>query len=202
MANPESIAGRTIHGIQDRLQKAQKVRDYFVGPQSAEERLLAAITGANTPIARTTEFIISPDRVQSIVAKAELVRDWIMNHAPSYYEEPNSQREDEAGWTYTRGGFDMSADDITKPSSVETIFPLTIAETSPYEPTAQVWFSIQEDHRYNLEIRFMGRDGRGRERILQEYISDLKPFTEMPEEDAVIIEDLLVRVAAHLREQS
>lgn len=200
MANPENAAGKIIHVIHDRLQKAQVFKDAFTQPQSPEEALLARIIGRNdTPIARTTESIVSPDRAQGIVARTEVIRNWIITNAPPYDEEPGSQVDDEEGWAYIGGGFDMTADDITKPSSLNTQYLLSIVDnTSLYEPLTDVWFAAVEDNKYNLAIHFFGEERK----ILHEYGSYERPFEEMPEDDAVIIEDLLVRATAHLAEQS
>ena len=178
MANPESAAERVIHNIRNRLQRAQVVHDTLVGTQSAKERLLAAINRANTPIARTTESVISPERARGIVTRTEFVRDWIVNNAPSYDEDPSSRVDDEEGWAYNGGGFEISADDITKPSTLETPFLLSITE-SP---------SIHEQN--------------GQRGIPLEYTSNQRSFEEMPEDDAIIVEDITDRVTAYLTAQN
>ncbi len=204
MVNPESAAGKIIHNIHERLQKAQAARNTFVGPKSAEERLLAAITGANTPIARTTESVISPERARGIVTRTEVVRNWIVNNAPSYDEEPSSRVDDEEGWAYNGGGFEISADDVTKPSSLVTPFLLSITESpSIHEPIADIWFSVLNGNEYALSIRFFRQNDTLRRRgILHEYISNQGSFEEMPEDDAIIIEDVIGRTIRHLTDQA
>lgn len=210
MANLENDAGRAIQAIRDRLTRAQTVRETFGHPQSAEERLLGTMIGADTPIARSSESIISPEPADKIERSADGVRTWMTAHAPTYDEQPSFRVEDESGWGYRGGGFEISADDITKPSSLANYYLLSISETSPYEPTADIWFSVTKDNgdrNYNLEVKFFATSNlrgqeRGRERILREYRSDNKPFREMPEDDAIIVEDLLERVTTHLAQEA
>ena len=200
MANLENVAGRAIHNIDDRLTKAQIVRDSVGKPVSAEERLLRAITGAETPIARS-EAVIEPQIAGELLTRATSIRNWLIDHAPTYEEEPSSRVDDETGWAYNQGGFEISADNTTKPSSLSTAYLLSITEGSPHYPSAEVWFSVVEDNQYNLSIRFFKTPERVQGQVRHEYTSFDKTFGEMPEDDGVIVEDLLTRVSTHLAQE-
>lgn len=200
MANPESAAGNTIHTLRDRLQRAQGVKDYFKGSQSAAEKLFQVFSTTDTPFARS-EIIASPEQTQKIINDSNSIRTWVIEHAATYAEEPSSRVDDEEGWAYTGEGFMMSADDTTKPSNLSTKFLLSIFEISPHDPFADLWFSVVEcvgGNKYTLNIDFHQNDKIGQKKVYQSYISEEKSFREMPEDDATIIGDLLTRVSNHL----
>lgn len=197
MTNAENAAGRTIRNIHDRLTKTRIFKNVAGRPLTAKEKLLKAIISPETPIARS-EIFIPPEKAQALLSSANNVRTWIISHAATYTEEPNSRVDDEEGWSYNQGGFEMSADDATKPSSLSSVFLLSITETSPHDPSVEVWFSIVQDNKYNLEIRYFKTPERKQGEVIDTYISDDKSVEEMAENDGVIIEDLLIRVSAHL----
>lgn len=205
MAVPEILVAQRISAIHKRLQRAERVKEFLKGFQSAEDRILATLMGNDTPIAKTTETIALPAQTQNMSHKAQQVRDWLMKHAPTYEEKPSARVDDESGWAFIGERFEMSADDITQPSSLEQPFLLSVTEISSiHYPQADVWFAVAGDDfsKYNLRLKFFDKADQHRERIVQEYISDDKSFEEMPEDDAIIVGDLIERTIAHLTEQT
>lgn len=142
---------------------------------------------------------------QSIVHRTEKARDWLIKNAPTYEQEPRARVADESGWAYLGKRFQLTADDITKPSSLEAPFLLSVTEISSiHYSQADVWFAVSGYNfsGYNLELKFFDIADQRREKIVREYISDNNPFEEMPEDDAIIIDDLIERTIAHLIEQT
>lgn len=206
MARPESEVEQAIYSIRDRLTKAQIIKNALGRPQDAIETFLGKLKSTDTPIARRSEAIVSAKRAQQIEHSADDIRNWMINHAPTYDEEPSFRVEDESGWGYRDSGFQISADDITKPSSLESHYLLSITEISPHDSAVSVWFAVLGGKRYNLELRFFAEpiteERLARERALLEYRSDDKAFGDMPEDDSIIIADLLKRVSSHLTQGS
>ncbi len=202
MISPERSALTVISTIRDRLERMKIFKDTVARPLSSQEVLLASIFQTDTPVGRTSESITLENRVEGIKDKVANIRNWLTEHAPRYEEQPSARVWDEEGWAYEDGGFQISADNVTKPSNLSTKFLLSIFEVLPLDPPVNLWFSVIEDageQKYNLELSFLEEDGEPDKNI--EYISNKKSFEKMPEEDAVIIEDLLTRVTDHLTEQ-
>lgn len=202
MINPESEVGKVIHSVRDRLNDTATFRSAFGFPkESREKRLLDAIFPRNTSIARSNEVIIPPERADEIERKADVVRNWLMtNGAPN---------EDRNGFMYrgfVRDGLTVKAGDDTNMAStgdVEVL--LTVLETSPHDPSVKVYFDVIVKNlrkTYNLHISFYANPNPGNERAVYRYHSGQKPFREMPEDDAVIVEDLLSRVDSQLTQES
>lgn len=197
MSSPESEARKTIHSIQDRLKKEQIIRHNLAPPKSIEEKRFEYYFRTDAPIARSSENIVTGKRVQKLASDAENIRNWVINHAASYFEQPSYRTEDEEGWVYVGGGFQINANNVTKPSSIPDYLLCVCEEESVHNSSVSIFFSLIEgakENNYSLDIDYNNL------RLL--YRSFKKPLEGMPEEDAIVIEDLLTRVKTHLEEQT
>lgn len=208
MASPENSAGQVIHTIKDRLSRAQTIRNTFGQPETAAESFGKALFSADTSIGRSSEAVIDQQKAEELEARSTSIRNWLIDHAPTYDEEPSFRIDDESGWAYRGIGFQVGADDITKPSSLSAKHLLCVTEVSPHDPTVHVALDITEEYpenRFSLDLGFfnvnINVEENPRKQPILIYRSEDKPFREMPEDDAVIIEDLLTRVSNHLAQE-
>lgn len=162
--------------IHERLRRGALVKLLSTGStESGVEHLERAVYNRPTNIARS-ETLTTSEEVKSLKDKLSSIRDWVMGHG-EWVEEGK-----ERYWSHSIGMFQVSADEATRPDSIEPLHLVSVLLWEVPDDEIAISFGFNDD--FQLEITFEDKDNQG---YRNRYDSANRPLGEMTDEESKII---------------